>query len=440
MSARLHELLFHLLMLTLALLLAWLSGRYALQWDWTRHAGNSLNPVSIGILERAEGPLDVVAYSPANSSLRERIRRFVARYQRVKPDISLSFIDPLRNPDTARRQGISLSGEIQLRYGEREERLQQLDEERFSNAILRLLQSDEHWVASLSGHGERDLLGSANFDLGEFGQSLAQKGYQVVGLDLATSPTPPDNTALLIIASPQRAFLDGEIERLQDYLQRGGNLLLLSDPEQPVAASLMQTLTGLEQLPGTVVDANVKKLGIDNPAVALVPAYPDHPATRDFTLLSLFPQAAALSTGEGSDWQATPLLQTLARSWNETGPLSGEIARNPLAGEEAGPLTIGYALTRQLASGEQRLVVIGDGDFLANSYLANAGNQDLGLTLVRWLIGEDKLIGIPASEADDQELRLSKPAIAVISLGSLIVVPLALLTTGLLLGWRRNRA
>ena len=440
MMARLHDLLFHLLMLALCLLLAWLSSRYTLQWDWTRHGGNSLNPVSVGILERTSGPLSVVAYTPSNSLLRERIRQFVDRYRQVKPDISLSFVDPLRNPDAARQQGISLAGEIQLHYGEREERLQQLDEERFSNAILRLLQSSEHWVAGLSGHGERDLLGSANFDLGEFGLSLRQKGYQVVGLDLASSPSPPDNTALLVIASPRRAFLDGEIENLQAYLARGGNLLLLSDPELPVAASLVQHLTGITQLPGTIVDANVRELGIDNPAVALVPAYPDHPATRSFSLLSLFPQAAALTPPDDTEWLTTPLLQTLARSWNETGPLSGEIARDPLAGEEAGPLTLGYSLTRQRDGVEQRLAVIGDGDFLANSYLDNAGNRDLGLALVRWLTGEDRLIDIPAAEADDQALHLSKPAIAVISLGSLIVLPLLLLTAGLLLAWRRSRA
>ena len=440
MSDRLHQLLFHLLMLVLTLLLAWLTTRYALQWDWTRHGSNSLNPVSIGILERTQAPLSVVAYTPTNSRLRERISQFVDRYRRIKPEISLSFVDPLRNPDAARRQGISLAGEILLRYGEREERLQQLDEERFSNAILRLIQSSEHWVASLSGHGERDLLGSANFDLGNFGLSLRQKGYQVVGFDLASSPTPPDNTALLVIASPQHSFLEGEISNLRAYIKRGGNLLLLSDPEQPVAASLIQRLTGIRQLPGTIVDANVRELGIDNPAVALVPTYPDHPATSNFSLLSLYPQAAALAPPGSSEWEITPLLQTLPRSWNETGPLSGEITRDPLAGEEAGPLTIGYTLTRQREGVEQRLAVIGDGDFLANSYLANAGNRDLGLALIRWLTGEDQLIDIPAAEADDQELHLSKPAIAAISLGSLIILPLILLATGLLLAWRRSRA
>lgn len=438
MSPRIHDLLFHLLLLALVVMLAWLSGRYTAQWDWTRHGGNSLNPVSIGILKRVPGPLRVIAYTPENPTLRDRIRRFVDRYRRIKPEISLAFVDPLRNPDTARRQGISLAGEIQLRYGEREARLQQLDEARFSNAILRLAHTTEHWVAGLSGHGERDLLGSANFDLGDFALTLRQQGYQVVGLDLATSPSPPDNTALLIIASPQGPFLEGEIEQLLSYLEQGGNLLLLSDPGLP-AAALIKRLTGIEQLPGTIVDANVHKLGIDNPAVALVPAYPDHPATRDFKLLSLFPQAAALALPADTAWQIDPLLQTLARSWNETGPLTGEIERDPLAGEEAGPLTIGYALTRERETGEQRLVVIGDGDFLANSFLDNAGNRDLGLALVRWLTGDDRMIGIPTTPADDRELHLSKPAIAVISLGSLILAPLALLSIGLLLGWRRSR-
>jgi hypothetical protein len=440
MSARLQDLTFHLLMVTLTLLLAWLSGRFALQWDWTRHGSNSLNPVSIGILKKVPGPLNVVAYTPENSSLHDRIRRFVARYQQYKPEITLKFVDPLRNPDLTRRQGISLAGEIQLRYGEREERLQQLDEERFSNAILRLAHSAEHWIASLSGHGERDLLGKANFDLGDFGLALNQKGYQVVGLDLATSPTPPDNMALLVIASPERPFLEGELERLEAYLERGGNLLLLSDPENQVAASLMTRLTGLDQLPGTVVDANVSELGIDNPAVALVPDYPDHPATREFKLMTLFPQAAALSAPDSSPWRITPLLQTLARSWNETGQIGGEITRDPLDGEQAGPLTLGFALSRQRETGEQRLMVIGDGDFLANSFLGNAGNQDLGLTLVRWLTGDDRMLDIPTPSADDRELQLSKPAIAAIGLGSLILAPLLLLGGGLLLAWRRNRA
>ncbi|MCU7906905.1 MAG: GldG family protein [Candidatus Thiodiazotropha sp. (ex Epidulcina cf. delphinae)] len=440
LTARLNDLLFYLLMGTILVLSAWLSGRYDGQWDWTRQGSNSLNPISVDILQRTSGPLKVTAYVSETASLRDRIRRFVGRYQHLKPDMALIFVDPLRHPDAARRQGISLSGEILLSYNDREERIQQLDEERFSNAILRLGQIKEHWIAGLTGHGERDLLGKANHDLGEFGKSLKQQGYQVIGLDLATTPTPPDNTALLVIASPLRPLLPGEISLLHDYLEGGGNLLLLSDPGNQVAQSLIRELTGIEQLPGTIVDANVRELGIDNPAVALVPKYPDHSATRGFSLLTLYPQAAALSVATGNDWEIAPLLQTLDRSWNETGPLTGEIARNAQSGEAAGPLTLGLALSRQRQDKEQRLLVIGDGDFLSNSFLNNAGNLDLGLSLSRWLVGDERLIGIPAPQANDQELHLSKLAIGIIGLGSLIVLPLMLLLTGGIMTWRRNRA
>jgi hypothetical protein len=435
-----NELLFYVLMLILLVLLAWLSGRYDRQWDWTRQGSNSLNRISIDIIKRTAEPLKVTAYVPETPTLRDQVRRFVARYQYHKADIELTFVDPLRFPDQTRRQGISLSGEILLTYNQREERIQRLDEEQFSNAILRLSQTRKRWIAALTGHGERDLLGKANHDLGEFGASLKQQGYQVIGIDLATTPMPPDNTALLIIASPQRALLSGEIDRLRDFLAKGGNLLLLSEPESQVGASLMQELTGVEQLPGTIVDANVRELGIDNPAIALVPKYPQHDATQGFNLLSLYPQAAALELPDQSPWSQVALLQTLDQSWNETGSLHGEIERNPLLGEEPGPLTLGAALSRQLGDHQQRILIIGDGDFLSNSFLNNAGNLDLGLAISRWLVGDDQLIGIPASEASDRELHLSQLAIGTIGIGSLIVAPLLLLLIGGLMAWRRSRA
>ncbi|MEW8469338.1 MAG: DUF4350 domain-containing protein [Candidatus Thiodiazotropha sp.] len=439
-GSRLNDLLFHLLMVIMVVLLAWLSSRFDTQWDWTRRGSNSLNPVSIDILQRVPGALTVTAYVGETTKLRDRIKRFVARYQHHKPNIDLVFIDPLRRPDETRRQGISLSGEILLSYAQREERIQKVDEEQFTNAILRLSRDSTHWIAGLTGHGERELSGRANHDLGDFGKSLKQQGYHIAGLDLATTQAPPDNTALLIIASPLRPLLPGEVERLSGYIARGGNLLLLSDPDNWILGDLMQQLFAIEQLPGTIVDANAKALGIENPAVAVVPKYSDHDATRGFNLLTLFPQSAALSASEQPGWQITPLLQTLDKSWNETGPLSGEIERDPLAGEEAGPLDIGIALSREHNGRQQRIMVIGDGDFLANSYLNNAGNLDLGLSLCRWLVGDDQMVGIAAPPASDRELHLSKLAIGAIGLGSLIVVPLLLLATGALIAWRRNRA
>jgi ABC-type uncharacterized transport system involved in gliding motility auxiliary subunit len=437
---RLNERLLPLLLLALLILLAWFSQRFQFYWDWTRQGGNSLSETSVAVLERTPGPLEVTAFAPQLPALRANISHFIERYQRVKPDLSLRFVDPSRHPDEARRQGISLSGELLLSYNGREERLQRLDEQRLTQAIQRLNRQTEYWLAGLSGHGERDLLGQANHDLGQFGKALQQQGYRITVVDLVTTPQLPDNTSLLILASPQRALLAGELQQLRDYLDTGRNLLLLTDPTEPAINQPLLDLFGLEALPGTVVDANVSQLGIDNPAVALVPRYPAHAATEGFSLLSLFPQAAALQLATPTDWQPFPLLQTLDRSWNETGALSGEIERDPARNEQPGPLTIGFALTRNRADDEQRVVVIGDGDFLANSYLNNQGNLDLGLALVRWLAADQQMIGIPARHPADRQLQLSSQSMTILGLGWLIGAPLLLLLTGALITWRRRRA
>ncbi|MBA1333098.1 mucin, partial [Candidatus Endoriftia persephone str. Guaymas] len=169
---QIHQLIFPLLSLALLLLLTWFSNRYQWQWDWTRNGSHTLSETSIALLQRLEGPLQVTIFTPRASTLQQQVERFIERYQRFKPDLQLTFVDPIRNPDASRRQGISLSGELVLRYQGREERLQRLSELHFSNALQRLSQQQHHWIAALTGHGERDLHGKANHDLGAFGQSL----------------------------------------------------------------------------------------------------------------------------------------------------------------------------------------------------------------------------------------------------------------------------
>ncbi|QYZ66642.1 MAG: mucin [Gammaproteobacteria bacterium (ex Lamellibrachia satsuma)] len=431
--------LFYLQLLAVLLLTAWLSSRFELQWDWTRNGSNTLSKTSIETLAHAEGPITITVYAAKQPALREKVESFIERYHRFKPDLTLKFIDPIQHPGAARRQGITLSGELLIDYRGRQERLQQLDEITLTNAIHRLLRTETHWLVGLEGHGERSLLGEANHDLGLFGSALQQKGIKTISLNLVDTPDIPDNTSLLVVASPQKTLLQAELSRLQLYLEQGGNLLLLLDPGQDTVLSPLLASLGLETLPGILVDANVRELGIDDPSIALVSQYSPHPVTRDFNLITLYPQALALQSSVSSPWHVVPLLQTLQNSWNETGAIQGEIQRNPEAGEMPGPLTIGYAMSREKNSGTQRVIVVGDGDFLSNAYLGNAGNQDLGITLINWLTAEENL-DIQSHQATDKTLLLSPLAQGIIGLGFLILLPLLLLATGGLIHWGRKRA
>ncbi len=452
---RLQRYVFTVLFLAAIGLLAWLSTQYVHQADWTAGGRNSLSADSVRLLGTLKDPVQITAFARENDALRGQIKEVIARYQRSKPDVTLEFVNPDKEPERIRELGVTLDGELRVSYQGRSERVQELSEQAISNALLRTARQGERWITFLTGHGERDPLGQANHDLGNFGADLQRKGLKVQTLNLAQNPQIPDNTRLLVIASPQVALLPGEVELIRAYLDHGGNLLWLADPGEHAGLEKLSEYLGIEELPGIIVDATTQLFGIQNPDFVLVTEYPPHPITRELKLMSLFPRTAALEWNRKDGWEGQPLLSTLDRAWTETGELSGEIRFDEGGEERAGPLDIGFALTRALDDGqqaaqaadteadqsgrEQRIIVVGDGDFLSNAFLGNGGNLDLGVSMLNWLSNDDDFIAIQAKAAPDQTLTLSATAQTVIAAGFLIALPLGLLGSGLFIWLRRRK-
>jgi len=312
----------------------------------------------------------------------------------------------------------------------------------------------ERRVVFLTGHGERAPLGQANHDLGDFSRQLEQRGFTVGQVNLAERGSLPEETTVLVIAGPQVNLLPGEVKILEAYVEQGGNLLWLADPGSLRGLGPVAERLSLEIQPGVVVDPTTRLFGVENAAVTIITAYPSHPATQDFNLLTLFPRAVAVEADPPAPWEGKAILTTSGHAWSETGEIASEVVFEE-ATDIRGPLDIGIALTRPL-SGEvdeaaghldpngperltQRVVVIGDGDFLSNNYLGNIGNLDLGLNLINWLASDDALIAIPARIAPDRNLTLSKAQAAVIGLGFLLGMPLLLLGSGLVIWLRRRK-
>lgn len=449
---RFQYLAFVALFLCAVLLLGWLSTRHHLQWDWTAGARNTLSAASRDLLTSLQGPVSVTAFARENDALRQHIREVIGRYQRVKPDLSLNFVNPDTVPERVRELNITMDGSLLLEYQGRSEVLAALREQEITNALYRMARQGERWLIFVSGHGERSPNGQANHDLGDLGHQLAVKGVRAQAVNLAKTAAIPDNTAALVIAGPQTDLLPGEVDLIRDWLDRGGNLLWLGDPGPLHGLRPIAEYLNVRFLPGRIVDATTQLFGIDNPAMALVTDYPPHPITRDLQATTLFPEAAALEAEtEGSAWSASSLLETLPRSWTETGPITGEVRYDEGSGERPGPLTIAYALTRPHdkapatagaadgTEGEQRVVVTGDGDFLSNAFLGNGANLDLGLSMVNWLVGDEQLVAVPAKTAPDLTLELSTAASITLVVLFLLLLPAGLLAVGVVVWVKRRR-
>ncbi len=424
--------------------LAWLSTRYSTETDITRNSSNSLSQASQKLLESLPDKIQLTAYIKKDPSLRSQIAQLVARYKRHKADLALTFIDPDSQPEKTRELNIDAAGVIIVEYQGRSEKLNFIDESSLTNALLQLANADERWVTFLTGHGERSPDGIANFDLGQFGKELDRRKIKAQALDLATMPDIPGNSALLVLTAPAVPLLAGELDLVKRYIQQCGNLLLLTDPGNHHLDAIEQLL-GLRQLPGTLVDSKSKLYGINDPSFVLASDYLPHPITQGFQTITVYPVTSALEISDETDFKPVELLKSASQSWTETGPIAGKIAFDADGDEKQGPLAFAYALTRpSTGSGqtgkptEQRIVVVGDGDFLSNAYIGNVGNLDMGLRMINWLIHDDRFIDIPAKIATDKSLQLSQISVAVIGFGFLIVIPLLLMGTGFYI-WRKRK-
>ncbi|MFA6163966.1 MAG: GldG family protein [Methylobacter sp.] len=435
---RLKNLLSTAALLLLLGTLALLSNRYTIQTDVTSNAGNTLSQASQKLLQSLPDKIQITAYIKKDPALRSQISQLIDRYERHKPDLTLTYIDPDSQPEKTRELNIASTGIILVEYQGRTEKLAFIDESSLTNALLQLANANERWVTFLTGHGERAPDGIANFDLGQFGKELDRRKIRAQTINLATIPAIPDNSALLVITAPAVPLLAGEIDLIKQYIRQGGNLLMLTDPDNQQLAILQKHL-GLHQLKGTIVDSRSKLYGIDDPSFVLASEYAPHPITKGFQTITVYPATAALEIGEETDFHTEALLSSAPQSWTETGAIAGKILFDADSDEKQGPLVFAYALTRDIdKKTQQRIVVVGDGDFLSNAYIGNVGNLDMGLRMINWLIHDDRFIDIPAKTTTDKSLQLSQISIAIIGFSFLIIIPLLLMGTGFYI-WRKRK-
>ena len=451
LQLRIQNIIFLVLFLTVIGLLAWLSKTYNYETDWTANKRNTLSEASIKLLSKMQEPLKITAFATESDLIpaRKKIKELIGRYQRYKADINLRFINPETEPEVTRSQGITVDGELIIEYQLRTEHVKNFNEEVITNTLQRLMRSSEQKIVFITGHGERSPKGEANHDYGLFMKQLNDKGIKADILSLNDNPSIPDDTSVLVIAGPQIDYLPGEVNLIKDYLSKGGNLLWLHDPGALYGLQPVADMLGISFTPGVIVDPSTQVLGIADPSFALITEYTDHPVSKDFSLMTIYPRATGLNHTEVNNWQAQEFLSTVDRSWAETDP-QGVVTFDE-GKDTAGPLVIGLALTPAEndnteenqdalnSHSKQRIIVTGDGDFLSNTYLGNQGNQDMGYNILNWLSHDDQFISIPSTTAPDTELTLKETTWSILGILILIVFPVLLLASGIVIWIKRRK-
>ncbi|NJL81012.1 MAG: hypothetical protein HC917_23505, partial [Richelia sp. SM2_1_7] len=203
-----------------------------------------------------------------------------------------------------------------------------------------------HLKLFLQGHGERQLEAGEN-NISQAVQALADNNYTAEPLSLTQSAKIPSDANAVIIAGPQRALLDGEIQALQDYVNGGGNLLVMVDPGvDPKLDALMKEwgVTFDNRLAINVSESAQQQ----PPGISIVTQYGEHPITKNFQNgISIYKLARPIEISPVDGVESTPLVltQSYPASWAES-DLENEELNFDENSDRQGPLTLGVALTK----------------------------------------------------------------------------------------------
>ncbi len=391
--------------------------------DMTELSHHTLNPQSIASVELLADPLEVEVFINPHDPQSEAVTDLLGKFQAHKKNLNVTLTDPALDPTRMRSLNVAAGGEIFLHYQNRTQRLTQLSEQSLTLAMQRLVRADTRRVIFTVGHGERTIDGDTNADLSLFAQQLADSGFELDTINISEQTALDANSGTLVIAGPMRRFLANEVVLLLEYISNGGNLIWLTEPASDDGLDAVAVELGIERLPGVVIDVAAQQLQVERPDFAIVNEYSRHPATEGFTTVTLFPQATGLDVQPDREWQVSALVQSGKQAWTETGALNGKVAFGDDPREVSGPFPLVFALERDKANKQQRVIVSGDGDFLADAWVGNGGNRDLGNRLFNWSADDNAMIGISAPTRADAQLNLSRVSMFSLAGVALLLLP-----------------
>ncbi|MDP6687623.1 MAG: Gldg family protein [Acidobacteriota bacterium] len=487
------------LTLAVIVLLNFMGARNEYRYDASEQSIFSIAPQTASLLGGLANDIHVLAFFRENEG--QAAENLLDTYTAGSDRFSYEMVDPDQRPEMAQQYEVTQYGTLVIVYGDNSTRVNDLSEEVLTNALVRITGAETKRIYFVTGHGEPDITARETPDgLGQLAASLENEGAEVVPLLLATVPDVPADASLLIVASPQRPFLENEIESLGRYLDRGGRAWILLEPQRSDELVPLLAERGIIVGDNVVIDVVVQLLA--GPSAGVEPVVSDygfHPITEQFNQNTVFRIVRSIEpAGELPDGiTASTLASTSSNSWAESNvDLVFETGEVDPEGDVEGPVSIavaatlgpsilnwttpaiettpstndgpGVAETQDASEGadiasninesksqeitgdgsgatpptdlEGRIVVVGDADWLNNSRLTVMYNEDLALNMVGWLTGgNESTITIRPRARRSSRITLTDTQGWGVFYATVLLLPELVLLSGLMIWWRRRR-
>ena len=439
----------------IVILMNYVFNKHSVRVDLTANKQYTLADQTVKILKNLDKDVKITAFS--HSTEKGLYEDTVAEYRHYSDKIKFAFFDPDKNPEIANNFGVKSYNTIFLETEGRSEKIISLDEQTLTNALIKVTRIGKKVIYFMTGHGEHDIEDFANRGSSVLKDRLTELNYEVKSINLAREKSIPEDCASLVVNGPQTVLFSAELDSIDGYINGGGKVFFLLDPDPAPGMPEYFDKWGLTVGNDLIIDySGVGQLFGYGATVPLVTDYNTvNPIVEKFSFSTFFsrvrsvtPKTEGLPEGGSVEW----LCKTTEQSWGETDFKAG--ARNKdkpfqVAFDDGkdlqGPVTIAAVVTKSVtgppgiadASKTGELIVFGDSDFTTNAY-SQTPNSTLFLNALNWLAEEDDLVAIPPKSPEDRRIEMTAKQAKFALYLTVFILPGIIISLGLSVFFRRR--
>lgn len=398
--------------------------------------------------------LSLLAYTGQED---ESVTKLLDRYAALSDHVKVEYVDPAVNPKVLEKykDEALYANSVIVTCGEKYRFVSYQDifqtdysnyyyngsvettfngEGALTSAIHYVASDDLPKVYSLTGHGEKTLSASLE-DLVE------EDNLELTELSLLSLEQVPEDADCVLIYAPSSDLSADEAQLLTDYLDAGGDVMLITDYIVGGAMPNLMQLTkrmGMQPREGIVVEGDGSR-SLRGYAYYLLPYLGTHEITTPISEAGyylLMPMAQGiLETGEGSA-TVTSLMNTSGKAYAKAAGYDMTTTEQE-DGDATGPFDVAMASE----DGEAHMVWATSASMLEDGIdqVVSGANGDFFLNALNWMCEQEESISIRAKPLSSETLTLSSRDASLWSAVVVGVVPVALVAVGVVIWFRRKR-
>ena len=455
------------LLLTLILMVNYISSRHYRRIDITQYQKHTLSPKTGKLLQQINIPIQITVISEgSNNSLliymKQLIHDLLEEYQNRSPELKISHWDYYRDNQKVENlakvletkgfkeannllrnslvfQGNGLSKIIAFNKFFESGKTKRPDfkgEQLLSSTIHSILHKNTYRVVFLAGHGELNPDSDHPDGLSLLKNKFIQENATVSVQEISAIEPLIKNVDLLLIAAPRQLFLEGELQALDEYLNSGGKMLIFAEPSERSNLNRILRTRGIYLNAEEILERNRNAAPTPLVIRQWTPEHPINLPLGRFSGYSVYMESVGTLKvdSEEKEYRAQPIAQSEPQSYIL--PSSGQ--KKPLFGP--------FPVAAVSQSGNMRLVVFADSDFIKNGErtteyvnrigLRDGANADLALNAFNWCLEETSRLSIDTKPIDLRAIQLDSDSSRRIGFILCIVLPLlAIVFYWAIYGW-----